>query len=99
MTWRILALGWLVLGLLSYVAILRFFPPTPLLVEDQEADVPPIGRPRSFSVRDLLRIVIAVISDLPRIMIAVIPIALVSPILLVALVCHKLCKAAQTGAK
>ena len=98
-TWKILALGWLVLGLLSYVAILIFFPPMPILLEDREADVPPIARPRSFSVRDLSRNLLLLISNLPQIMVAVIPVALVSPILLLAFVCYKLYNAARTGAK
>jgi|GEM_PF-5364010 hypothetical protein len=68
-TWKILALGWLVLGLLSYVAILIFFPPMPILLEDREADVPPIARPRSFSVRDLSRNLLLLISNLPQIMV------------------------------
>jgi len=87
-TWLIIALAWLVVGLLCYALILRFFPPTPLLVPSRRDRVLEKGMPRRFSTHHL-----------PQIVVSVIPIAAVSPFLLLVLVCYKLGKATSTGSK
>jgi hypothetical protein len=87
-TWVIIVLAWLVVGLLCYAVILRFFPPKPLLVRSQRIRVVGKGMPRRFSIRDL-----------PQIVISVIPIAALSPFLLLVLVCYKLGKPTSTGSK
>ena len=87
-TWIIIALAWLVMGLLCYAAILRFFPPTPLLVRARQDGIVGTERSRPFSIRHL-----------PQIVIGVIPIALLSPFLLFVLVCYKLGKPTSTDSK
>jgi hypothetical protein len=84
-TWVIVGLVWFVVGLPCWVAILRFFPPTPLIdprprscAEDQE--------PRPFSIRDVpVRALFSV------------PMAVLSPPLLLFLLCHKAAK--EKGSK
>jgi hypothetical protein len=87
-TWVIIALAWLVVGLLCYAVILRFFPPMPLLVRSRRDRVVEKGTPRRFSIRHL-----------PQVVISVIPIAVLSPFLLLVLVCYKIGKPTSTGSK
>ena len=87
-TWIIIALAWLVMGLLCYAVILRFFPPTPLPGRARKDGIVGTEKPRPFSIRHL-----------PQIVIGVIPIALISPFLLFVLVCYKLGKPTSADSK
>jgi hypothetical protein len=87
-TWIIIALAWLVIGLLCYAVILRFFPPTPILDRVRQDRIVGTVRSRHFSIRHL-----------PQIVIGVIPIALLSPFFLLVLVCYKLGKPKRADSK
>src|SRR5260370_25551675 len=80
-TWMIIAVVWLALGLLCYAAILRFFPPTPLIDARFREPAEEEEKSRLFSIRDL-----------PRMAVLLIPTALISPLLLCGLLCSKLRK-------
>ena len=74
-----IALVWFVVGLLCWLVILRFFPPTPL-VDPRPIDfVSTAEKPRPFSIRDV-----------PGLALFAIPIAMLSPPLLLFLLCRKL---------
>ena len=80
-TWIIIGVIWLVVGLLCYVAILRFFPPTPRIHCSRLGSTSEGVQPRPFSIHDF-----------PRIVIILIPTAVLSPLLLVILTCYRLRK-------
>jgi hypothetical protein len=87
-TWMIIALVWFVVGLLCWAVILRFFPPTPL-VDPRPRDVAAKEqKPRPFSIRDV-----------PVMALFSIPIAALSPPLLLSLFWHKLGKQKNPGSK
>ncbi len=85
--WLIITLAWLVVGVLSYAAILRFFPPTPIIVRER-----PDGKTIKESISRRFTIL-----DLPQAVVFLIPAVVVSPFLLCVLVCHELCKPKTFG--
>ena len=80
-TWITIGVIWLVVGLLCYAAILRFFPPTPRIHRSPLGSTPEEVQPRPFSIRDF-----------PQVVIFLIPTAVFSPLLLLVLICYRLRK-------
>ena len=87
-TWIIIGVIWLVVGLLCYAAILRFFPPTPHIHRNPLGSRSEGVQPRPFSIRDI-----------PQMVIILIPTAIFSPLLLVVLLCYKIRKPKITDSK
>jgi hypothetical protein len=71
-TWIIIGVIWLMVGLLCYAAILRFFPPTPRIHRSRLGSASEGVQSRPFSIRDF-----------PQMVIILIPTAVLSPLLLV----------------
>lgn len=79
--WIISALVWLAIGVLCYLMILRFFPPTPL-IDDTRPETELRSRP--FSLRNVPQLIFLV------------PTLLISPLLLFALACARLLKSKKS---
>jgi hypothetical protein len=78
--WLSIPVAWLVFGLFCYLVILRFYPPTPLIddtIRSSDFSVPP----KPFSVRDA--------PLTPLTILALIPLAVASPLLLAVLLWHR----------
>jgi hypothetical protein len=86
-TWIIIALVWFVVGLLCWAVILRFFPPSPL-IDPRLRHGPGDGIPRPFSLRDV-----------PTIALCSVPVAALSPPLLLFLLWHRVGRHKGTGSK
>ena len=84
----IIVLAWLVIGLLCYAVILRYFLPTPLLNRSRREVTADKEKSRPFLFRHL-----------PQAAIALTLMAVLSPFLLFVLVCYKLGKPGSAGSK
>jgi hypothetical protein len=87
-TWITIGVIWLVVGLLCYAAILRFFPPTPRIHLSPLGSTSEGVQLRPFSIRDF-----------PQVAVILIPTAILSPLLLVVLICYRFRKPKDAAPK